>query len=180
MYYSLVGAMAGLAGPLHGKANQESLNFLKKAMQNIKDVTDETEVEQYLEGIWSRKEKIFGFGHAVLRVEDPRATIQYDLGEKIASSFELFKLARTMRKVGSAFLKKQPKISNPYPNVDAVSGILLNCCGFKDETYYTMLFGMSRCIGIAAQILAERTIFRNGKGTPIVRPKFLYSGPARN
>ncbi len=177
VYESILGAMAGLAGPLHGKANQECLKFIKRVHSSINNVEDEKEVENYLTKLFQEGGKIYGFGHAVLRVEDPRATIQYEIGEKIAPNDDYFKLALTLRKVGSEFLSKIEKISNPYPNVDAVSGSLLNACGLTNENYYTILFGMSRAVGITAQIFYERLEARGGKGTPIVRPKYIYSGP---
>jgi citrate synthase len=177
MYGSLAGAMAGLAGPLHGMANQECLRFVKEIAGEIKDPTDENALDAYIENRLATGGVLFGFGHAVLRVEDPRATVQYALGEDIAAKDPLFRLAVSLRKVGVAALKKRPKISNPYPNVDAVSGTLLNACGLTDETYYTVLFGLSRCVGIASQIVWERTEARGGKGLPIVRPKYLYTGP---
>lgn len=179
MYGSLLGAMAALAGPLHGMANQESLRFLKDISKDIKDPTDEKAVGDHLENLLAKGGVLFGFGHAVLRVEDPRATVQYVLGETIAPSDPLFRLAVTIRKVGSEILKKKGKAADPYPNVDAVSGCLLSACGLTDENYFTVLFGMSRCVGIAAQIVYERKEARGGKGTPIVRPKYLYSGPVR-
>lgn len=180
MYGSLLGAMAALAGPLHGMANQESLRFLKDISKDIKDPTDEKAVNDHLENLLAKGGVLFGFGHAVLRVEDPRATVQYVLGETIAPTDPLFRLAVTIRKVGSEILKKKGKAADPYPNVDAVSGCLLSACGLTDENYYTVLFGMSRCVGIAAQIVYERKEARGGKGTPIVRPKYLYSGPLRD
>ena len=179
LYGSLVGAMAGLAGPLHGKANQECLKFLRTIQENVSDPTDEEAMAAFLKAHFEAGGKIFGFGHAVLRIEDPRATLQYALGEEIAKEDPLFRLGVTLRKVGVEFLKKQTKISNPYPNVDAISGVLLHSAGLTDETYYTVLFGLSRCMGIASQIVYERTEARNGKGTPIVRPKYLYSGSTR-
>jgi citrate synthase len=112
-------------------------------------------------------------------VEDPRATVQYGLGEKIAPKDPLFRLAVTLRKVGSEILKKKGKAADPYPNVDAVSGCLLSACGLTDENYYTVLFGLSRCVGIAGQIVYERKEARGGKGVPIVRPSYLYTGPKR-
>ena len=178
IYESLIGAMAGLAGPLHGKANQECLLFLKEALGVIKDPNDKDKIQNFLEDIWAQGKKIYGFGHAVLRVEDPRATIQYQLGEKIASNDPIYILAKNLRKIASVFLSKQKKVSNPYPNVDAVSGSLLNACGLTNSSYYTVFFGMSRCVGIIIQIIYERTIARQGKGTPIVRPKYLYNGPS--
>ncbi len=177
MYGSLVGAMAALAGPLHGMANQECLRFLKSMAKDIADPSDEAAVRRYVEDLLARGEMLYGFGHAVLRVEDPRAAVQYKLGESIASKDPLFRLAATLRKVGSEILKKNPKVQDPYANVDAVSGCLLNACGLTDESYYTVLFGLARCVGIAAQIVYERKEARGGKGTPIVRPAYLYSGP---
>jgi len=177
MYGSLAGAMAALAGPLHGMANQECLRFVKEVADEIKDPTNLDEVSTYVENRLATGGVLFGFGHAVLRVEDPRATVQYSLGEEIAKDDPLFRLAVTLRTAGVAALKKRPKVSNPYPNVDAVSGTLLNACGLTDESYYTVLFGLARCVGIASQIVWERTEARGGKGLPIVRPKYLYTGP---
>lgn len=179
MYGSLMGAMSALAGPLHGMANQECLRFLKTSLETVEDPTNETEVNNYIDKLFAEGKKLYGFGHAVLRVEDPRATVQYALGEKIAPDNKIFRMAVAMRKLGTEFLKKQEKVSNPYPNVDAVSGSLLTSVGLTDENYYTVLFGMSRCVGIAAQIIYERLEARNGKGTPIIRPKYIYSGPKR-
>jgi citrate synthase len=179
MYGSLLSAMAALAGPLHGMANQECLRFLKEVLSEVSDPSDEKAVYDNLQKRFSEGKKIYGFGHAVLRVEDPRATVQYELGEEICPDSPIFRMAVTMRKVGTEFLKKQEKVSNPYPNVDAVSGSLLTSVGLTDDNYYTVLFGLSRCVGIAAQIVYERLEARNGKGTPIVRPKYLYSGPVR-
>ncbi len=177
MYGSLVGAMAGLAGPLHGMANQECLRFLKTVSKEIKDPADEKSLAEYVESLLNSGGVLYGFGHAVLRVEDPRATVQFALGEQIAPADPLFRLAVTLRKVGTEALQKRGKVSNPFPNVDAVSGCLLSACGLTDENYYTVLFGLARCVGIAAQIVWERTEARGGKGIPIVRPSYLYTGP---
>jgi citrate synthase len=75
-----------------------------------------------------------------------------------------------MRERAVKVLKANPKVKNPYPNVDAVSGTLLRACGLTDGEYYTALFGLARCSGIAAQIVDERLVHRNGKGVPIYRP----------
>jgi len=177
-YGSLVGAMSALAGPRHGLANQESLRFLKRTLQKVGDPANEEAVGNYVDHLLTSGDKLYGYGHAVLRVEDPRATVQFDLGEKICPKDPLFRLAQTMRKVAPPQLMKLGKVSDPYPNVDAVSGALLNSCGLKDESYYTVLFGLSRCVGISAQIVYEREKARDGKGTPIMRPKYIYSGPS--
>lgn len=180
IFQSICGSMAALAGPLHGKANRECFHFIKKTAEEIENIDDEEQVYQYVKGLFEKGKKVYGFGHAVLRVEDPRATIQYKIGEKYAMKDEYFRLAKQLRTAGTRYLSQIEKISNPYPNVDAVSGTLLNFFDIMDERYYTSLFAMSRCIGVAIQIVYERTEAKNGKGTPIIRPKYLYNGPTQN
>jgi citrate synthase len=171
LYVSLAGAMCSLYGPLHGRANQDCLNFVRTVGSD-----DPVLVEKFVrEAIASRK-KIYGFGHAVLRAEDPRATIQYGVGQRICPDDPLFRTALTLRSVAVDVLSGIEKISNPYPNVDAVSGTLLNAVGLTDSNYFTVLFGLSRMTGIAAQIIDERVRARGGKGTPIYRPKYIARG----
>ena len=168
MYASMAAGMAGLYGPRHGRANQDCLNFVRKVGSS-----DPVQIEKFIREAIANKELIYGFGHAVLRAEDPRATIQYELGETICADDQLFRTAKNMREVAVRVLKENPKISNPYPNVDAVSGTLLNASGLTDSDYYTVLFGFSRVVGISAQIVDERTKLRNGKGVAIYRCKFI-------
>ena len=168
MYASLGASMAGLYGPRHGRANQDCLNFLRKVGTNNKD-----EVEAFVRNELANKRLIFGFGHAVLRSEDPRATIQYKLGEEICAEDPLYKTAIAMRERAVKVLKENPKVSNPYPNVDAISGTLLQAVGLANSDYYTVLFGLSRCSGIVAQIVDERLNFRNGRGVAIYRCKYI-------
>ncbi|MFT7521677.1 MAG: citrate synthase, partial [Kiritimatiellia bacterium] len=171
VFASLGAAMAGLSGPLHGRANQTCLNFVRKVGSS-----DPERIREFILNALANKEKISGFGHAVLRAEDPRATIQYALGQEICGDDELFLTALNMRTVAVEILSGIEKITNPHPNVDAVSGTLLNACGLKDSNFYTVLFGLSRCSGIAAQIVDERVRFRGGRGAPIYRPKFIAEG----
>lgn len=168
MYSSLASGMAGLYGPLHGRANQECIEAVEEF-----GTPDPVEVEKKVREKLARGEVIAGFGHAVLRAEDPRAKVQYVLGEELCPNDVLFRTAVTMREVVPRILKENPKIQNPYPNVDAVSGTLLNACGLTDSNYYTLLFGLSRLPGIAAQIVDERTRMRGGKGVAIYRPKYV-------
>lgn len=167
IYASLGAAMAGLYGPRHGRANQDCLAFVRTV-----GTTDPDEIEAMVRSRMANKQLIFGFGHAVLRAEDPRATIQYELGKTICPDDELFQTALALRERAVKVLKENPKISNPYPNVDAVSGTLLNSQGLTDSDYYTVLFGFARIAGIAAQIVDERVNFRNGKGVAIYRCSF--------
>jgi len=167
IYASLGAAMAGLYGPRHGRANQDCLAFVRGV-----GTTDADEIEQMVRERMANKQLVFGFGHAVLRAEDPRATIQYELGKKICPDDPLFQTALALRERAVKVLSENPKISNPYPNVDAVSGTLLNAMGLTDSDYYTVLFGFSRIAGISAQIVDERNNFRNGKGVAIYRCSF--------
>ena len=168
VYSAMAGAMNALSGPLHGRANQSCLEFVLKI-----GTSDPIEVEKFVRGELAEKRPIFGFGHAVLRSEDPRATAQFALGEEICPDDENFKIIRTLREVAPRVLAENPKISNPNANVDIASGALLHHAGLTDPTYYTTFFGWARVAGIGAQIVDERTVYRNGKGTPIYRPKYI-------
>lgn len=174
MYGSIAAAMNALAGPLHGRANQECLHFVEELLEKLGENATETEVEALIRQKLANKELVYGFGHAVLRVEDPRATVQYALAERYYPQHPLVKMALMIRKAGSKVLKENPKIANPYPNVDAISGTLLTAAGFPYPAYYTVLFGLSRTVGIAIQIVYERLEAREGRGTPIIRPKYIY------
>jgi citrate synthase len=174
MYGSIVAALNALAGPLHGRANQECLEFVQKMLEQLGENASEADVEALIRKKLANKELIFGFGHAVLRVEDPRATVQYELAQRYYPQDPLVKMASMIRSAGSKVLKENPKIADPYPNVDAISGTLLTAAGFPYPAYYTILFGMARTVGICIQIVYERKEARGGKGTPIIRPKYLY------
>lgn len=167
-FASMAGAMAGLYGPRHGRANQDCLNFVREVGN-----PDPAHIESYVRNLLANGGLVFGFGHAVLRVEDPRADIQYELGKQLCPDNLEFKTALAMRDVIPRVLKENEKISDPYPNVDAVSGSLLNALGLTDSNFYTVLFGWSRCVGIAAQIIDERLNLRDGKGVAIYRCKFV-------
>ena len=122
----------------------------------------------------AQKKLIFGFGHAVLRYEDPRAKIFYDTAARHFPDNPLVRMTLLLRKAGPKVLKENPKISNPYPNVDAISGTLLSAAGFPYPEYFTVLFGMARVVGISEQIIYERCEAHGGKGTPIIRPTYYY------
>ena len=168
IYSSMAGAMNALSGPLHGRANQSCFEFVKKI-----GTYDADEVEAFVRGELEAKRPVFGFGHAVLRAEDPRATVQFALGEEICPNDKYFKTIRVLREVAPRVLSENPKISNPNANVDIASGTLLNFIGLRDPEYYTTFFGWARVAGIGAQIVDERTVMREGKGTPIYRPKYI-------
>jgi len=174
LYGSMSAAMSALAGPRHGKANQDCLTFVQELNSDLGESITTDKVEQLIRDKLSKRELIYGFGHAVLRVEDARATLLYEFAQKHYADHELVKLALMLREAGSKVLKENPKVADPYPNVDAISGILLTAAGFSYPQYYTVLFGMARIVGISRQIVYERKEARESKGTPIIRPKYLY------
>lgn len=174
MFGSIAGGIHALAGPKHGGANQECLLFVQQALKTLGENASAKDVEDYIRTKLVKNELIYGFGHAVLRVEDPRATIQYDLAKKLYPTHPLVKMALLIRSEGTKVLKENPKIACPYPNVDAISGVLLSAAGFPYPEYFPLLFGLSRAVGMAIQIIYERLEAREGKGTPIIRPKYPY------
>ncbi len=174
MYGSLTAAMCGLAGSKHGKANQDALELVKQVQLELGSKATLAKLKESVKARLENKDLIYGFGHAVLRVEDPRATVLYKLAGELYPANPMVKIANLMREGVSKVLSSKDKISNPYPNVDAISGTLLTAAGFPYPEYYTILFGLSRVVGISIQIVYERCEARDGKGTPIVRPKYYY------
>ena len=174
MYGSISSAMCALAGPRHGKANQDCLEFAISVLDEVGEDATPEQVEKLIRHRLATNQLVFGFGHAVLRVEDPRATVLYDFVTKHYSVHPLVKIALLLRKMGSKVLSENVKISDPYPNVDAISGTALTAAGFAYSEYFTLLFGLSRSVGIAIQIVCDRLEAREGKGTPIIRPKYIY------
>ena len=170
-YSAIASAMNALSGPLHGRANQSCLEFVLKV-----GTSDPVEVENFIRAELAAKRPVFGFGHAVLRAEDPRATYQFALGEEICPDDENFRIIRTLREVAPRVLSENEKISNPNANVDIASGTLLHHVGLTNPEYYTTFFGWARVAGIGAQIVDERTKMRDGKGVPIYRPKYIAEG----
>lgn len=174
MYGAICSSMCALAGPRHGKANQDCLQFVQSVLDETGESASASQIEALVRKRLQNKELVYGFGHAVLRAEDARATILYDIAQERFSDHPLVKIALLLRSEGVKVLKENPKISNPYPNVDAISGTVLSATGLSYPEYYTVLFGLSRSLGIAIQIVYERCEAREGKGTPIVRPRYLF------
>lgn len=174
MYGSLAAAMTALAGPRHGRANQDCLEFASQVLKEVGENATPAAVEALIRKKLAEGELVYGFGHAVLRAEDSRATICYQYCQKHFPNHPLVKIAQLLRTEGAKVLKENPKISDPYPNVDAITGTMLSAAGFPYPEYFTVLFGLARCVGVAIQIVYERMQARGGKGTPIIRPAYLY------
>ena len=174
IYGAITSSMCALAGPRHGRANQDCLAFVQSVLEEVGEEATGSHVEQLVRRRIQNNELVFGFGHAVLRAEDARATILYNYAKEHFADHPLVKIALLLRTEGTKVLKENLKISNPYPNVDAVSGTVLTAAGFGYPEYFTVLFGLARVVGISIQIVYERVEARGGKGTPIVRPRYIY------
>merc|ERR1712032_1528507 len=166
-YLSLAAGLNGLAGPLHGLANQEVLVWLTKFKTRLGDkpITDESISEE----VWNTLNSgqvVPGYGHAVLRKTDPRYTCQREFALKHLPDDEGFKLVSTLYNVVPDILLKQGKAKNPWPNVDAHSGVLLQHYGFTEMNFYTVLFGVSRAMGVLPSLVWDRAL-----GLPLERPK---------
>lgn len=168
LYYSLSGGLNGLAGPLHGLANQECLKWVLETMDKFDGTPTEEQIEKHTWDTLNSGKVVPGYGHAVLRVTDPRFTAFHEFGTKNCPDDPVFKTVDRVFKVVPEVLKQVEKIKNPWPNVDAGSGSLLYHFGLKEFSYYTVLFSVSRSLGISAQSIISRAY-----GLPITRPKSL-------
>lgn len=169
-YLSFSAGMAGLAGPLHGLANQEVLVWLNEMIKEIGDSPKDEEIINFINGTLKKGRVVPGYGHAVLRQTDPRFTLQNEFAMKNCKDDKNVVLVTRLWKIIPEVLKKLGKVANPYPNVDAHSGVLLQHYGLKEMQYYTVLFGVSRVLGVMAQ-----TIWARALGAPIERPKSFTS-----
>lgn len=175
MYGSLIASFSALSGLRHGSANMKSIELVKQVRALLGEKLDEKELSTLIETWLSEGCLIYGFGHAVLKVEDPRATLLYDwaLQHPQISKHELIETAVFLRKNVPPLLQKKKKMSSPHPNVDAISGSVLSAASFDYPEYFTAIFALFRSVGIVSQILYEREHAREGKGTPILRPRYI-------
>jgi citrate synthase len=167
-YLSYSAGMCGLAGPLHGLANQEVLLWLKGVQKDLGLNPSNEQVGDYVTKTLQSGKVVPGFGHAVLRKTDPRYLAQREFSLKHFGNDPLFRLVSQVYDVVPGILKKVQKIKNPWPNVDAHSGALLQHYGMTEMSYYTVLFGVSRALGTMAGLVWSRAF-----GYPIERPKSL-------
>lgn len=159
-YYSYAAGMLGLAGPLHGYANQEVINWIFEMQEEIGtcDTLEEekAKIESYVRKTISSGQVIPGYGHAVLRVTDPRFTAQQIFAQKYVEKDSLIDTVNLIYEVVPPILQSLGKIKNPWPNVDAFSGSLLMHYGITEHFFYTVMFGVSRSLGVLAQLIWDR------------------------
>lgn len=167
-YYSLSAGMNGLAGPLHGLANQEVLRWIMKLMDELGGVPTKDQLKKYVWDTLNAGQVIPGYGHAVLRQTDPRYMAQREFALKHLPDDEIFQVVNALYEIVPDILKEHGKAKNPWPNVDAHSGTLLYHYGVKEISFYTVFFGVSRAIGVLSSLVWDRAL-----GLPIERPKSI-------
>lgn len=167
-YLSFAAGMNGLAGPLHGLANQEVLTWLQKAKEQLGDNLSEGHLKEFIWKTLKGGQVVPGYGHAVLRKTDPRYVCQREFALKHFPNDPMFTLVSNLYKIVPDILLEQGKAKNPWPNVDAHSGVLLQYYGLTEMNYYTVLFGVSRALGCLSSMVWDRAL-----GLPIERPKSI-------
>jgi len=166
-YQSYAAGMLGLAGPLHGLANQEVIKWIYEMNESLgTDDPSEEMIADYVRKTLDSGRVVPGYGHAVLRKTDPRYMAQREFAQKYFPDDQLFKVVSRIYNVVPPILGSIGKIQNPWPNVDAHSGALLIHYGIKQHEFYTVLFAVSRAMGVLAQLVWDRVY-----GLPIERPK---------
>jgi len=165
-FYSVSAGLNGLAGPLHGLANQECLAWILDTMKKFGGAPSEEQIRAYAWETLNSGKVIPGYGHAVLRVTDPRFTAFNEFGQKYMKKDPVFQTVDRVFKIVPQVLQEHGKAKNPWPNVDAGSGALLYYYGLTQFEYYTVLFSVSRSMGMLSQQVLNRAL-----GTPITRPK---------
>lgn len=169
LYYAISGLVNGLAGPLHGLANQEVLNWIQGVYESMGGkIPTEEEMKKFVWDTLKGGQVVPGFGHAVLRKTDPRYMAQREFCLKHLPDDPLFKYVDLLFKVVPPILVEQGKAKNPWPNVDAQSGVIQWYYGLKEYDFYTVLFAIGRSFGVVANIIWDRAL-----GYPIERPKSI-------
>ena len=167
IYYSASAMINGLAGPLHGLANQEVLRWIQDVMEKMGGrIPTEEEMGKFVWDTLESGQVVPGFGHAVLRKTDPRYMEQRNFCLKHLPDDPIFKYVDLLFKVTPPILEKQGKAKNPWPNVDAQSGVIQWYYGVREYDFYTVLFGIGRALGVTCNIIWDRAL-----GYPIERPK---------
>jgi len=171
MYLSFGGAMSSLAGPLHGLANQEVIKWIVEMTESLGTTKPSNEeVAGYINDTLAAGKVIPGYGHAVLREPDPRFTAQRVFAQEYIKDNDFVKIVWQLFEVVPPILGALGKVKNPWPNVDAHSGAILVNYGLTEYTFYTVLFGVSRALGVMAASCWSRAL-----GLPLERPKSVNS-----
>lgn len=166
-YLSFTAGVNGLAGPLHGLANQEVVRWIESMYEALE--TNDPSKEQiaaYVQKTLTEGKVVPGYGHAVLRQTDPRFIAQMEFAKRYCPDDNMIQTVWKVYEAVPPILSSTGKIKNPWPNVDAHSGALLKHYGLVEEDFYTVMFAVSRALGVLASMCIERVC-----GFPIERPK---------
>ncbi len=167
IYYAISAMIDGLAGPLHGLANEMVLRWIQGVMDKMGGkVPDEEEMKKFVWDTLNSGQVIPGYGHAVLRKTDPRYMAQREFSIKHLPDDPIFAYVDILYKVVPDILREHGKAKNPWPNVDAQSGVIQWHFGVREYDFYTVLFGIGRSLGVLSNIIWDRAL-----GYPIERPK---------
>lgn len=170
-YLAFAAGMNALAGPLHGLANQEVINWIFEMIDEIGTSSPSKEqIADYVKRTLDEGKVVPGYGHAVLRQPDPRFTAQKEFAEQYIKDSDIVQIVWDVFEVVPSILQSLGKVKNPWPNVDAHSGALLVHYGLKESGFYTVLFGVSRALGVLAATCWSRAL-----GMPLERPKSVTS-----
>ncbi len=166
-YLAFSASMNALAGPLHGLANQEVIKWIFKMQESLGTSKPSSEqIAEYVKATLAAGKVVPGYGHAVLRKPDPRFTAQMDFAKEYIKNDDTVETVWNIFETVPPILNSLGKIKNPWPNVDAHSGALLVYYGMREYSYYTVLFGVSRALGVLAATCWSRAL-----GLPLERPK---------
>ncbi|MBL7891294.1 MAG: citrate (Si)-synthase, eukaryotic [Bacteroidia bacterium] len=172
-YLSFAASMNGLAGPLHGLANQEVILWIMHMREQLGGgLPTEKQIADFIKKTLEEGKVVPGYGHAVLRKTDPRFSAQQDFYHRYIAidgkKDDLCEIVQSIYKVAPPILESTGKIKNPWPNVDAHSGALLMHFGITEFDFYTVLFGVSRALGVLASLVWDRAL-----GHPLERPSSI-------
>ena len=178
-YSSVAASIGSLKGPRHGGANLKVQNMFEDIKANVKDWSDEKEVENYLRKIlnkeaFDRSGLIYGMGHAVYTLSDPREVILKKFAKKLAEEkgmmkeFALYELVE--RLAGSLVMEQRKLFKNVCANVDFYSGFVYTMLGIPKELF-TPIFAIARIPGWSAHRLEELL-----NANKIIRPAYKYVG----
>ena len=175
-FLSYAAGMNGLAGPLHGLANQEVIKWIYEMQESLgTDAPTKEQIAQYVQDTLTAGKVVPGYGHAVLRKTDPRFTAQMEFGKKHMPDDKLVNTVWNIYETVPPILQSLGKIKNPWPNVDAHSGALLVHYGLVEYEFYTVLFAVSRALGVLSSLCWDRAL-----GFPLERPKSVTTESVKN
>ena len=175
-YLSFAGGMAALAGPLHGLANQEVIRWIFNMIDAIgTDRPTDDDIKEYVHTTIAAGKIVPGYGHAVLRKTDPRLIAQMEFAKQYIKDDPIVNVVWKIYELVPPILETMGKVKNPWPNVDAHSGALLVHYGMKEYDFYTVLFGVSRALGVMASTCWSRAL-----GFPLERPKSMTTDWVKN